>query len=76
MAETTFRALRQRNHLTQKEVADYMGISHVAVGKWESGKAMPRARQFPKLAQLFGCSINDFFYPRCNLKLLHKEPKA
>ena len=75
MEKTVFRYLRQRRHLTQKEVAQFMGVSHVAVGKWESGKSMPRAKQLPKLASFLDCSINDFFCSRRNLKLLKEDTK-
>lgn len=52
---------REKNKLTQMEVANFMGVTHTAVGKWELGKGMPRASALPKLAKLYKCTVGDFF---------------
>ena len=53
--------MREKNKLTQKDVADFIGVTYVAVGKWETGKGMPRAAVLPKLAKLYKCTVGDFF---------------
>lgn len=61
MKGKSFKKMREKAKLTQKEVGDSVGVSHVAVGKWESGETMPRAGLLPKLAKLYKCKITDFF---------------
>ena len=57
------RDLREDRDLTQKQVADTMGVLTSAVSNWESEVALPRARQLPLLAQVLGCSIDALFLP-------------
>lgn len=55
------RELRETANLTQKQVADSMGVLTSAVSNWESEVALPRARQLPLLARVLGCSIDDLY---------------
>ena len=55
------RELREAANLTQKQVADSMGVLTSAVSNWESEVALPRARQLPLLARVLGCSIDDLY---------------
>ena len=57
------RELREREHMTQQQLADRMGIIRNAVSNWESEVALPRARDLPLLARVLGCSIDDLFMP-------------
>ena len=57
--QSCFRTLRISAGLTQKEVADYLGISQVSVWQWENNENMPRADKLPAIAKLFGCDIAD-----------------
>ena len=54
-------ALRKAAGLTKKGLADRLCIDNSTVGKWEAGKAMPRADKLPLLAQVLGCTIDDLF---------------
>lgn len=51
------RALRTEKHLTQKQLADAMGISDRAVSKWERGLGCPDVSLLPNLAVLLGVPI-------------------
>lgn len=53
--------LRISANLTQKEVASELNVDRSTVSYWESGAAMPRADQLPKLADLFHCTIDALF---------------
>ncbi len=53
--------LRKGKNLTQKELADRLGVTDKAVSKWERGKSYPDITLFPKLAEILGVSIGDFF---------------
>jgi len=52
---------RKNNALTQKELADLLGVSFQAVSKWEREICYPDITFLPTLAQLLSCSVNDFF---------------
>lgn len=61
MIKTKIRKLRENTNLTQKEVAKFLGVTHTAVGKWESGKGMPRASMLPMIAYLYHCTVDDLY---------------
>ena len=44
--------------LTQEEVAKLMDVTRNAVGAWENGRALPPAKNFPKLASILGVSAS------------------
>ena len=44
---------------TQREVAAILGVKESAVSKWERGLSKPRADKLPRLAKLYGCSIEE-----------------
>lgn len=53
--------LRTKAHLTQEQLADELGISPQSVSKWENSVAMPDITLLPKIAEIFGVSIDDLF---------------
>ena len=55
------RVLRERIGFSQQQVAEAVNVSQQAVARWENGLAKPRADLLPKLAALFGCTIDDLF---------------
>lgn len=60
---TNIRKLRLQRNLTQQDIAQRLGISRVAVTKWETGEASPRAEMLPKIAEILLCKIDDLFCP-------------
>ncbi len=50
--------LRWENNLTQKAVAEYLGVSFQTVSKWEKGTYYPDITLLPALADLFGVSVD------------------
>ena len=58
------RQYRERAEITQKEMADCLGVKQSAVSMWETGAALPRADMLPKIAKLLGCTISDLFEER------------
>jgi len=52
---------RKKMNLTQEQLAEIMGVSVGAVSKWESGLANPDIMLLPKLAKLFGVSVDVLF---------------
>ncbi len=51
-------ALRKAKGWTQVDLAEKLNISDKAVSKWESEAGYPEITMFPKLADLFGVSID------------------
>ncbi len=51
--------LRHEKNLTQKEVAEKIGVSAAAVGFWETGTNEPKATYLVKLSNFFGVSIDE-----------------
>lgn len=53
--------LREAAGLTQAEVARVMGVDPAAVARWDTGQLLPRAAKLPRLADLFGCTIDALY---------------
>ena len=49
---------RQELHLTQEDIAKYVGVTRAAVSKWEKGLSYPDITLLPKLATFFNVSID------------------
>ena len=52
-------SLRKENGMTQLELAEKMNVTDKAVSKWERDLAFPDVQTLPKLAELFGCSVDE-----------------
>lgn len=55
------RQLRRNKRMTQEQLAERVGISFQAISKWENNIALPDITMLPKLAMVFGVSIDEFF---------------
>ena len=55
----SFKKMRKASGLSQYEVADALGIKQASVCQWETGKTAPTARLLPKVAKLYGCTIDE-----------------
>ncbi len=53
------RYYRQRAGLSQQKIGEMLGVSAVAVGKWEKGQAEPGIDKLLALAEKFGVSMDD-----------------
>ena len=51
--------LRENAQMTQGEVAARLGIVRTAVTNWERGRNGPNKRILPRVAELYGCSVED-----------------
>ena len=45
--------LRKERKLTQKELADKLGVTDRAVSKWENGRGMPDVSLLRKISEVF-----------------------
>ena len=53
------RHLRKQAGLSQKALAERLGISGPAIAQWETGRHRPDTRWLPKLASLLNCQPSD-----------------
>lgn len=58
---------RKEKGWTQEELAELVGVSPQAVSKWENAQSCPDIQLLPKLAALFGISVDEL--------LSHELPK-
>jgi len=59
MLGTRVKALRKEQKVTQKELANAMGLSQQAVAKWEAGLSAPDPDMVRNLAQFFDTTTDD-----------------
>lgn len=50
---------RKRLKLTQEQLAESLGVTAQAVSKWENDQSCPDINMLPKLAQLFGTTVDS-----------------
>ncbi len=53
------RQLREKNHLTQTELAEKLCVSDKTVSKWETAKGYPDISLLEPIAKVFGISITE-----------------
>lgn len=51
--------MRKEQHLTQKQLAEKIGISDKAVSKWECGKSMPDNAILLNLCEVLNINVNE-----------------
>lgn len=56
---TMIAALRKEKGMTQLELAEKMGVTDKAVSKWERDLSCPDVNTIPRLAELFGISVDE-----------------
>ena len=54
----TIAALRKKNAMTQWELAQKLDVTDKAVSRWENGQSYPDITLFPRLASLFGVTVD------------------
>ena len=54
-------AYRKDLGLTQEGLASQLGVTNQAVSKWESGQSCPDIALLPKIADLFGITLDELF---------------
>ena len=59
--------LRKKNNLTQEELANMLGVSPQAVSKWENDAACPDITLLPKIAEIFGVTIDELMNEQGNI---------
>ncbi len=65
--------LRKSQGMTQLELAEKMGVTDKAVSKWERDLSYPDVGSIPKLAEIFGVSVDALMQVNAGVK---GNPKA
>lgn len=69
MLRITLKAARVNAGLSQKQVADNLGLSNKTICSWENGDTFPDAIYIDKLCKLYNVSYDDIiFLPSDSLK--------
>ncbi|MBQ7850192.1 MAG: helix-turn-helix transcriptional regulator [Clostridia bacterium] len=69
------RMLRQQAGLSQQSLGQQLGVSAVAVGKWERGQTQPDIHSLTRMADIFRTTIDDLcgHEPRVSVR---EEPEG
>ena len=54
-------ACRKRKKLTQRQLAEALGVTDRSVSNWENGVCLPDASLYHSLCELLQISIEEFF---------------
>ena len=76
MKKCTLKELRERNNLTQKEVAEKLGINKNYLSMMENGTRNPSDKMKDELARIYKCSAVDIFLSIQTTKCLLKTKEA
>ena len=52
-------SLRKEKEMTQKQLAEKLGISDKTISKWECGKGLPEVSMMLPLCEVFNISVNE-----------------
>ncbi len=66
-------SLRKENGMTQLDLAEKMGVTDKAVSKWERDLSYPDINSIPKLAEIFGISLDDLMQIKAETKGSEKK---
>ena len=76
MKRYTLKELREKNNLTQKEVAERLKVNKNYISMIENGSRNPSDKMKNKLAKIYKCSIVVYHYKQQNVALkikIHKN---
>lgn len=58
MIQLKLAELRKKNHLTQQELGEILGVSYQTISKWENAAALPDISVLPAISSYFGVSVD------------------
>ena len=64
--------IRKKNNLTQKELADKLGVTYQAVSKWENGLNIPDIGIIRQISKMYDVDINEILDCKKNSKKFNK----
>lgn len=60
----TIKVWRSRKNVTQEALAEYLGVCTYTISMWENGVQEPRLSTARKIADYFGCTLDDIIFLR------------
>lgn len=66
---TMIAEMRKQKGWTQLDLANKMGVTDKAVSKWERDRSFPDVAALPRLAELFGVSVDDLMHSRSSASI-------
>lgn len=63
MPKISLEAARVNAKLTQKELAEILGVSNATIVNWEKGNSEPNLSQLRKISELSGIPLDFIFLP-------------
>ena len=63
MPKISLEAARVNAKLTQKELAEILGVSNATIVNWERGNSEPNLTQLRKISELSGIPLDFVFLP-------------
>ena len=67
------REIREKNGITQLELADLMDTKQATISKWELGRSTPKPYQMQRLEDYFKVPKELIFFDAFNYKMLLKN---
>ena len=64
MNKLPMKALRAAKNMTQRDVANKLGVDRMTYASWEKYETYPNAMQLIKLSEIFECSLDTFYFPK------------
>ncbi len=55
------RTLREKNKMTQADLAAKIGVTDKAISKWETGRGLPDITLIEPIAKALGLSVGELF---------------
>jgi DNA-binding XRE family transcriptional regulator len=67
------KVIRNRNNVSQQEIADFLGIDRKTYVSWEAGTVDIKSSYIPKLAKFLHVEINDLFQEKSSHIIINQN---
>ena len=67
------RIIRNKNNISQQDIADFLGVDRKTYVSWEAGTADIKSSYIPKLAEFLKVEINDLFREKSTRIVINQQ---
>ena len=67
------RIIRNKNNVSQQDIADFLGVDRKTYVSWEAGTADIKSSYIPKLAEFLNVEINDLFREKSTRIVINQQ---
>lgn len=64
------------NHMTQKDLGEYLGVKQCSISNWLNGRTKPNERAFDMIVELFELKREHYTAERAGIKVEEKKPEV